>query len=286
MRCPAMEETWTMCPATPRRSMSWIASRVAMQRPRTFTSSISRQGSLGDELSGARRPRPALLTSASMPPKRSRATANRRTMSASCRMSAGCTATRAPAATSSSASACSHAARRAPMVSEAPARARARTVSAPMPLDAPVTTMERPSRAAATTPSTAPPPGRSMPPLTSPRDQCVLRRHGRLRMPVDLSAVGKKLGSVTHTYTERDVILYALGIGAGTDELQFTYERDLKVLPTFAVIPAFPAMLNLGGAMEVNPVMVLHGEQRIELHAAIPTRGTITTTPMIKAMYD
>ncbi|HSV06626.1 MAG TPA: MaoC/PaaZ C-terminal domain-containing protein [Candidatus Binatus sp.] len=105
-------------------------------------------------------------------------------------------------------------------------------------------------------------------------------------MPVDLSAVGKKLGSVTHTYTERDVILYALGVGAGTDELQFTYERDLKVLPTFAVIPAFPAMLNLGGAMEVNPVMVLHGEQRIELHAAIPTSGTITTTPTIKAMYD
>src|SRR5438309_360927 len=50
-------------------------------------------------------------------------------------------------------------------------------------------------------------------------------------MPVDLSAVGKKLGSVTHTYTERDVILYALGVGAGVDELQFTYERDLNVPP-------------------------------------------------------
>jgi acyl dehydratase len=105
-------------------------------------------------------------------------------------------------------------------------------------------------------------------------------------MPVDLSAVGKKLGAVTHTYTERDVMLYALGVGAGTDELQFTYERDLKVLPTFAVIPAFPAMLNLGGAMQVNPIMVLHGEQRIELHAPLPTSGTITTTPTIKAMYD
>src|SRR5581483_8563181 len=106
------------------------------------------------------------------------------------------------------------------------------------------------------------------------------------RMPVNLSAVGKKLGSVTHTYTERDVLLYALGVGAGTDDLQFTYERDLKVLPTFAVIPAFPAMLNLGGAMEVNPALVLHGEQRIELHADIPTSGTITTTPTIKAIYD
>jgi acyl dehydratase len=105
-------------------------------------------------------------------------------------------------------------------------------------------------------------------------------------MPVDVSFVGKKLEPVRHTYDDRDVMLYALGVGCGTDELQFTYERDLKVLPTFAVIPAFPAMLNLGGAMQVNPMMILHGEQRIELHAPIPTSGTITTTPTIKAIYD
>jgi len=105
-------------------------------------------------------------------------------------------------------------------------------------------------------------------------------------MPIDLSAVGKKLNPTTHTYTERDVMLYALGVGCGTSELQFTYERDLKVLPTFAVIPAFPAMLNLGGAMEVNPAMVLHGEQRIELGGPIPTSGTCVTTPTITAVYD
>ena len=82
-------------------------------------------------------------------------------------------------------------------------------------------------------------------------------------------------------------MLYALGVGCGTDELQFTYERDLKVLPTFAVIPSFPAMLNLGGAMQVNPAMVLHGEQA---HRAArrpsPPSGTLTTTPTIKAVYD
>jgi acyl dehydratase len=105
-------------------------------------------------------------------------------------------------------------------------------------------------------------------------------------MPVNLSSIGKKLESVSHTYSERDVMLYALGVGVGTDELQFTYERDLKVLPTFAVIPAFPAMMNLGSAMDVNPALVLHGEEAIELHAPIPTSGTITTTPMIKAIYD
>jgi acyl dehydratase len=105
-------------------------------------------------------------------------------------------------------------------------------------------------------------------------------------MPIDLTAVGKKLGSVEHSYSERDVMLYALGVGCGTDELKFTYERELEVLPTFAVIPSFPAMLNLGGAMQVNPAMVLHGEQAIEVPEPIPTEGHVITTPTIKAVYD
>ena len=105
-------------------------------------------------------------------------------------------------------------------------------------------------------------------------------------MSIDLSIVGKRLEPITHTYTERDVMLYALGIGAGTDELPFTYERDLKVLPTFGVIPAFPAMFSLGPVMQVNPMMVLHGEQRIELYAPIPPRGTLTTIPTVRAIYD
>jgi multifunctional beta-oxidation protein len=105
-------------------------------------------------------------------------------------------------------------------------------------------------------------------------------------MPIDLSVVGKQLPPITHTYSERDVMLYALGVGAGTDDLQFTYERELKVLPTFGVIPAFPAMFSLGPVMQVNPMMILHGEQRIELYAPIPTRGTLTTTPTVRAIYD
>lgn len=105
-------------------------------------------------------------------------------------------------------------------------------------------------------------------------------------MPVDLSLVGKKLKSIEFTYEERDVMLYAVGIGAGTDELQFTYERELKVLPTFGVIPAFPSLFSMGSAMAVNPMMILHGEQRIELYAPIPTSGTLTTTPAVRAIYD
>jgi acyl dehydratase len=105
-------------------------------------------------------------------------------------------------------------------------------------------------------------------------------------MPIDLSYVGKKLEPVTYAYAEKDVMLYGLGVGCGPDDLQFVYERELKVLPTFSVIVSFPAMLNLGGAMQVNPAMVLHGEQRIDVRAPLPTSGTITTTPEITAVYD
>jgi len=52
------------------------------------------------------------------------------------------------------------------------------------------------------------------------------------------------------------------------------------------VVPSFPAMLNLGGAMQVNPAMVLHGEQAIEVPSPIPAAGTVVTTPTIKAVYD
>jgi acyl dehydratase len=117
-------------------------------------------------------------------------------------------------------------------------------------------------------------------------EECASKLEEDAAMPVDLNVIGKPLEPIQYTYAEKEVMLYALGIGAGTDDLPFTYERDLKVLPTFGVIPAFPALFSMGSAMSVNPMMVLHGEQRIELYAPIPTRGTLTTTPTIRAIYD
>jgi acyl dehydratase len=105
-------------------------------------------------------------------------------------------------------------------------------------------------------------------------------------MPIDTSAVGKQLAEQTFEYTERDVMLYALGVGATTDELPFVYEKNLKVLPTFAVIPAFPVMMGIGQVVEINPVMVLHGEQRFAIRSPIPTKGKLTTSGKISAIYD
>jgi acyl dehydratase len=105
-------------------------------------------------------------------------------------------------------------------------------------------------------------------------------------MAIDASAVGKELPETTFEYNDRDVMLYALGVGCTTDELTFVYEKNLKTLPTFAVIPAFPVMAGIGRVVEINPVMVLHGEQRIDLKAEIPTSGKLTTGAKISAIYD
>ncbi len=64
-------------------------------------------------------------------------------------------------------------------------------------------------------------------------------------MPIDPDkARGASLPDGETSYSQDDVILYHLGVGAGvpaTDpgELEYTYEKNLKVLPSFAVIPAF-----------------------------------------------
>jgi acyl dehydratase len=114
-------------------------------------------------------------------------------------------------------------------------------------------------------------------------------------MPIDpKKAVGAKLQGLPYEYTDRDVMLYALGVGAGvpqTDEqqLKFTYEGELKVLPTFGVAPPFPSLVGLIGApgMEFNPMMLLHGEQYLEIRKhPVPVSGKLMTQPVIKAIYD
>lgn len=102
----------------------------------------------------------------------------------------------------------------------------------------------------------------------------------------------------TFTYTERDVSLYALGIGAPADpldqsELKFVYElsgEGFAVLPGFAAL--FPGAMiqtlltgDLPG-LTFNPMMLVHGEQVVELDGPLPTHGTITARPRVSAVYD
>ncbi len=109
-------------------------------------------------------------------------------------------------------------------------------------------------------------------------------------MPIDPKLVGKELPPLEHTYNNNDIILYALGIGAGTntDELKFVYENGLETLPTYGVIPPFGALFGLAGmeGMDFNLAMLLHGEQYLELYRSIPVEGKLTSYPKISGIYD
>lgn len=109
-------------------------------------------------------------------------------------------------------------------------------------------------------------------------------------MPIDPNLVGKELAPLEYSYTDKDIILYALGIGAGAkpDELKFVYENELEVLPTYGVVPPFGALMGIVGmeGMDFNLAMLLHGEQYLELYKPIPTEGKLTSYPKISAIYD
>ncbi|MGE0869244.1 MAG: MaoC/PaaZ C-terminal domain-containing protein [Kofleriaceae bacterium] len=106
-------------------------------------------------------------------------------------------------------------------------------------------------------------------------------------MAINLSLIGTDIGEITHTYNWKDVVIYALGVGAKVNELDFLYEGEgPKVLPTFAVVPAFKALALTAARLKTDLLMVVHGEQTIKLHRPIPPKGTLITTGKVANIYD
>ncbi len=106
-------------------------------------------------------------------------------------------------------------------------------------------------------------------------------------MPLDLSLVDQPGNPHSYSYAWKDVVLYALGIGAKRDELDYLYEgRGPKVIPSFAVVPMFEPMFERVAKTGGDLAMVVHGAQRVRLHAELPPSGTLTTTAKIRDIYD
>ncbi len=91
-------------------------------------------------------------------------------------------------------------------------------------------------------------------------------------MALNLEAVGKPIGPVSKDYTWKDVVLYALGVGSGSSELEYCYEKQLKVLPSFSIAAIFDFLAHIGITSNVNLAGILHGEQRLIFHHPIPSR--------------
>jgi acyl dehydratase len=104
-------------------------------------------------------------------------------------------------------------------------------------------------------------------------------------MPIDPKAVGKTGEPVERSWTSKDCLLYALGVGAGTDELAFSTEKNQRVLPTFAVIVGGGGA-PFGAIGRFNPAMLVHGEQAIEVFGPIPAEGKVRSTGRIANIWD
>jgi acyl dehydratase len=109
-------------------------------------------------------------------------------------------------------------------------------------------------------------------------------------MPINPDAVGQEGEEVSASWTSKDALLYAVGIGAGTDELAFTTENtsgvDQQVFPTFAVVLGWGQGSAMRGIGSFNPAMLVHGEQRVTLHKPIPPEGSATLRSKIVGIYD
>ena len=106
-------------------------------------------------------------------------------------------------------------------------------------------------------------------------------------MALDLSLVGKESAPSRFTYAWKDVVLYALGIGAKRDELDYLYEgRGPEVIPSFAVVPSFEPMFELAAKTGGDLSMVVHGKQRVRLQSVLPSSGTLLTTARLRGIYD
>ncbi|HTU13089.1 MAG TPA: MaoC/PaaZ C-terminal domain-containing protein [Allosphingosinicella sp.] len=93
---------------------------------------------------------------------------------------------------------------------------------------------------------------------------------------------------VVQSYGAKDVILYALGVGAraGEEDLHYVYEKALVPLPTFAVVLARETFWLNEPRFGIDVSKLLHGEQRLEIHAPLPASGRVRGQLEVEALHD
>ncbi|MFT6289426.1 MAG: acyl dehydratase [Ilumatobacter sp.] len=109
-------------------------------------------------------------------------------------------------------------------------------------------------------------------------------------MTLNPDAVGSVSDPLEVSWASKDALLYAVGVGAGHEELPFTTENSTDIAQQ--VLPTYPVVIGYGRASAMrtigsfNPALLVHGQQAITLHRAIPTEGTVTLTATLTGLYD
>ena len=109
-------------------------------------------------------------------------------------------------------------------------------------------------------------------------------------MPLNPEAVGTIGEAYEASWTSKDALLYVVGIGAGTTELAYTTENtngvDQQVFPTFAVVVGWGSGSTMRNIGTFNPALLVHGQQAITMHKALPVTGSASLQSQVIAMYD
>jgi acyl dehydratase len=109
-------------------------------------------------------------------------------------------------------------------------------------------------------------------------------------MPINYDEIMQlKSASDEFRYTDRETMLYALGVGFGRDplnrqELKFVYENDLQTVPSFATVLGWGQATLARSA--INWLMVVHGEQRLALHQPLPAQAEIIADERVVGAVD
>ncbi|HEX6591376.1 MAG TPA: SDR family NAD(P)-dependent oxidoreductase [Moraxellaceae bacterium] len=117
---------------------------------------------------------------------------------------------------------------------------------------------------------------------------------------IDLDVASKTELVLESAYDERDLSLYALGVGAARDpldknELKYVYELDgdFRALPTYGAMPQMNAMLSAAksGALSLPGMnfgfeRLLHGEQFLEIRRPLPAKAKLKHVFKFKQAFD
>ncbi len=96
---------------------------------------------------------------------------------------------------------------------------------------------------------------------------------------------------IVHTYTKRDTMLYALGIGLGSDpldarQLRYVTEPDLVAMPSMAVIMGSPGFWIRDPETGIDWKRVVHGEQSMRILNPLPVEASVVGRTQIEAVVD